>query len=246
MTVLATMIITAAEQRTMNYYMNVTNFAKSDIGRRLYQEIALVEEEHVTQYESLMDPNASWFEMLLWHEYCECYLYWSCYMTETDPYIKNLWEENLSFEITHLHRAVDLLRKYEGKDWQEVIPDGEFPAPLSLHENIEYVRKILRDTVQFTNDREEYTRIKDLPQDADFFSFQNIINPNVRVVPSHCVIEQFISRYGMDYRFQVAPNPIPELRNRREDNTDVGRKPNAAPSSNFFCNEKHAFLTKNR
>ena len=237
MTVLATMIITAAEQQTMNYYMNVTNFAKSDIGRRLYQEIALVEEEHVTQYESLMDPNASWFEMLLWHEYCECYLYWSCYMTETDPYIKNLWEENLSFEITHLHRAVDLLRKYEGKDWQEVIPDGEFPAPLSLHENIEYVRKILRDTVQFTNDREEYTRIKDLPQDADFFSFQNIINPNVRVVPSHCVIEQFISRYGMDYRFQVAPNPIPELRNRREDNTDVGRKPNAAPSSNFFCNE---------
>lgn len=146
-TVLATMIITAAEQQTMNYYMNVTNFATTDIGRRLYQEIALVEEEHVTHYESLMDPNASWFEMLLWHEYCECYLYWSCYMSETDPYIKNLWEECLSFEITHLHRAVDLLKKYENKDWYEVIPDGEFPAPLSLHENIEYVRKILGDTV---------------------------------------------------------------------------------------------------
>ena len=40
-TVLNTMIITAAEQQTMNYYMNVTNFAKSDIGRRLYQEIVL-------------------------------------------------------------------------------------------------------------------------------------------------------------------------------------------------------------
>ena len=89
-TVLNTMIITAAEQQTMNYYMNVTNFAENDLARRLYQEIAMVEEEHVTQYESLMDPNASWFEMLLWHEYCECYLYWSCYQTETDPYIKGL------------------------------------------------------------------------------------------------------------------------------------------------------------
>ena len=73
-TVLSTMIITAAEQQTMNFYMNVTNFALSDMGRRLYQEIAMVEEEHVSHYESLMDANSSWFEMLLWHEYTECYL----------------------------------------------------------------------------------------------------------------------------------------------------------------------------
>ena len=81
-TVLSTMIITAAEQQTMNYYMNITNLANSEMSRKLYQEIALVEEEHVTQYESLMDSNATWLEMLLWHEYCECYLYWSCYSTE--------------------------------------------------------------------------------------------------------------------------------------------------------------------
>ncbi len=235
-TVLATMIITAAEQQTMNYYMNVTNFAQSDMGRRLYQEIALIEEEHVTQYESLMDSKASWFEMLLWHEYCECYLYWSCYMSETDPYIKNLWEENLTFEITHLHRAVDLLKKYEQKDWWEVIPEGEFPAPLSLHENIEYVRRILGDTVQYTSVKEEYYKVKELPSDADFFKFQNIINPTTNIVPSHCVIEKNISYHGQDYRFQVAPSPVRELRNRRDDNTDVGRKPNAADSTDFFCN----------
>ncbi len=236
-TVLNTMIITAAEQQTMNYYMNVTNFACSDIGRKLYQEIALVEEEHVTHYESLMDPNATWFEMLLWHEYCECYLYWSCYMTETDPYVKNLWEENLSMEIAHLHKAAELLKKYEGKDWEEVIKDGEFPAPISLHENIDYVRKILNDTVQYTTVRDAYKRVKDLPSDADFFRFQNIINPSTEIVPSHNVIEMFIRRRGADYRYQVAPNPIPELRSRREDNTSVGRKPNAAKSGDFFCNE---------
>lgn len=236
-TVLNTMIITAAEQQTMNYYMNVTNFAGSDIGRKLYQEIALVEEEHVTHYESLMDPNATWFEMLLWHEYCECYLYWSCYMTETDPYIKNFWEENLAMEIAHLHKAAELLKKYECKDWEEVIKDGEFPAPISLHENVEYVRKILGDTVQYTTVKDAYKRVKDLPNDADFFRFQNIINPTTEIVPSHNTIEMFIRRRGADYRYQIAPSPIPELRNRREDNTSVGRKPNAAHSNNFSCND---------
>ena len=238
-TVLSTMIITAAEQQTMNYYMNVTNFACSEIGRKLYQEIALVEEEHVTHYESLMDPNATWLEMLLWHEYCECYLYWSCYKTETDAYIKNLWEENLAMEISHLHKAADLLKKYECKDWQEVIKDGEFPAPISLHENVEYVRKILGDTVQYTTGKDNtYKRVGDLPADSDFFRFQEITNPTTQIVPSHCVIENFIRRRGADYRYQIAPNPIPELRNRREDNTSVGRKPSAATSKNgFFCND---------
>jgi ferritin-like protein len=236
-TVLNTMIITAAEQQTMNYYMNVTNFACTDMGRKLYQEIALVEEEHVTHYESLMDPNATWLEMLLWHEYCECYLYWSCYMTETDPYVKELWEENLEMEIAHLHKAAELLKKYECKDWQEVIKDGEFPAPISLHENIDYVRKILGDTVQYTSVKDGYMRVKELPSDADFFRFQSIINPTTQIVPSHCVIETFISKRRADYRYQIAPSPIPELRNRREDNTSVGREPGAAPSTGFYCNK---------
>ncbi len=235
-TVLSTMIITAAEQQTMNYYMNVTNFACTDIARKLYQEIALVEEEHVTQYESLMDPNATWLEMLLWHEYAECYLYWSCYMTETDAYVKNLWEENLAMEISHLHKAAELLKKYEHKEWQEVIKDPEFPAPLSLHENIDYVRKILDTTVQYTSVKEDYKLLKTLPKDADFFRYQEIINPSVQIVPSHNVIESFIARRGADYRYQVAPSPVPELRNRREDNTSVGRKPNAADSTQFDCN----------
>ncbi len=236
-TVLSTMIITAAEQQTMNYYMNVTNFACSDIGRRLYQEIAMVEEEHVTQYESLMDSNATWLEMLLWHEYCECYLYWSCYMTETNAYVKGLWEENLAIEISHLHKAADLLKKYEGKDWEEVIPCGDFPAPISLHENVDYVRKILGNTVQYTSNREDYVKVSALPKDADFFRFQDTVNPSVQIVPSHCVITDFIRRRGADYRFQVAPSPVPELRNRRQDNTSVGRKPNAADSTDFTCNK---------
>ena len=236
-TVLSTMIITAAEQQTMNYYMNVTNFACNDLARKLYMEIALVEEEHVTQYESLMDSNATWLEMLLWHEYCECYLYWSCYKTETDPYVKGIWEMYLDFEIAHLHKAAELLKKYEGKEWEEVIKDPEFPKPLSLHENIDYVRKILGETVQYTSKREDYVRVKDLPDDADFFRWQKQLQPTSQMTPSHCVIENFIRRCGADYRYQVSPSPVPELRNRRQDNTTVGRKPNAADSTDFFCNK---------
>ena len=235
-TVLSTMIITAAEQQTMNYYMNITNLARTEISRRLYQEIALVEEEHVTQYEDLMDADATWFEMLLWHEYTECYLYWSCYMTETDPYVKALWEENLYMEIEHLHKAAELLKKYEKKEWQEVIHDGEFPAPISLHENIEYVRGILKNTVQFTSVLEDYEKIDQLPTDADFFTYQKIINPTTVIVPSHNVIDMHIRRYGKDYRYQVAPNPVPELRCRTCDNTSVGRVAGAADSTDFDCN----------
>lgn len=76
-----------------------------------------------------------------------------------------------------------------------------------------------------------------MPDDADFFRYQNIVNPNVGIVPSHNIIEEYIHRFGMDYRYQVGVSPVAELRNRREDNTSVGRKPNAAKSTNFFCNE---------
>ncbi len=234
-TTLSSMIITAAEQQTMNYYMNVTAFAPNELARRLYQEIALVEEEHVTQYESLIATKPTWLEMLLWHEYCECYLYWSCYKTETDAKIKQLWEMHLDVEIGHLHKAAELLKKYEKKEWQQVIPDGTFPAPISLHENIEYVRTVLKNTVQFTGDREGYTKLEDMPADADFFRFQELINGTGKSEPAHLTIKEYIEKNGEDYRYQVSPSPVPELDNRKKDNICVGVKPNAAQSTNFEC-----------
>jgi hypothetical protein len=40
--------IIAAEQQTMNYYMNVGNRIPDMVGRGLYQEIGMIEEQHVT------------------------------------------------------------------------------------------------------------------------------------------------------------------------------------------------------
>ena len=110
--------------------MNQCAFYTSDRGRKLYQEIGMIEEQHVTQYGALMDPRCTWLENLLMHEYTECYLYWSCFQDETDRAVKKVWEQQFENELNHLHAAKDLLEKYEGKQWQQVIPEGQFPELL--------------------------------------------------------------------------------------------------------------------
>lgn len=218
-------IITAAEQQTMNFYMNVGQYYTSELGRRLYQEIGLVEEEHVSQYGSLIDPNGTWLENLLNHEYTECYLYYSMYLDETDEYIKKIWERFFLEEVTHLHIACELLQKYEGKSWQQIIPNGTFPTPLTLGPNIEYVRNILCNTSSYTAMRESYIPVCEAPKDFDFFTYQNIVNKDVCTVPSHIVINKYLKCNECDFRFEVAPNPVEALRNRKCDNVCVGREP---------------------
>ncbi len=229
-------IITAAEQQTMNYYMNVANlYDKSDLGRKLYQEIGMVEEEHVSQYESLKDTTGTWLEELLLHEYIECYLYYSNLQTECDSYIKRIWEQCLVQEITHLHKAKDLLEKYEGTDWHKVIPCGTFPNILCLHPNIDYVRTIIESTTGNTQKCEYIVPLNSLPMDATFHQYQNIVNHDVNCVPSHQVICQYIDCFGHDYRFEVAPNPLPVLQDRTCDNTTLGRIPCETPDDTQVC-----------
>ncbi|GAA0780175.1 hypothetical protein [Hathewaya limosa] len=215
-------IITAAEQQTMNYYMNVSSLYKNDIGRKLYLEIGMVEEQHVSQYGSLKDTRCTWLEELLMHEYTECYLYYSCYEDEKDENVKKIWEQCFVQEVAHLHKAAELLKKYEGKEWQQVIPNGTFPKLLNLGPNKEYLRKVLK-TAKLTADKEDYTDVAKLSDNADFFKYQNIVNKNVDDVASHVVIDNYIKQKGEDYRFEESPNPIDELRDRTCDNTTVGR-----------------------
>ena len=218
-------IITVAEQQTMNYYMNVCAAYPDAPGRALYREIGMIEEQHVSQYGSLMDVNCTWLENLLMHQYTECYLYWSCYETETCESIRRVWEQMLQTEISHLHEAAKLLRMEEKKEYQQVVGEGTFPAPLKLESNIDHVRSVLADTVQLTACRESYTFVEKLEHDADFFRYQQMVNANEADVPSHAVIEKYLKAYGQDYRFELAPNPIEALRDRTKDNTEVGRKP---------------------
>ena len=184
----------------------------------------MIEEQHVTQYEALMDAGLTWLECMLMHEYVECYLYWSCAQTECDPYIRGIWTQNLEQEIAHLHKAAQLLEQFEGKHWQQVIPNPEFPAPLVLESNIPYVRSVLT-TVQNTYKDKNPVPVQSLERADPFFAYQDIAHESTESVASHQVIEQTIRKLGRDYRYETAPHPVCELQDRTQDNTQIGRDP---------------------
>lgn len=221
---LAASIITAAEQQTMNYYMNVNGFYGNDLGRKLYQEIAMIEEQHVTQYEALMNPALTWLECMLMHEFTECYLYWSCEQTETDERIRGIWARGLEQEIAHLHKAAQLLEQYEGKHWSQVIPEPSFPDPIRLESNIDYVRAALL-SVQLTYKDATPVPVQSLEGTDPFYAYQDIVHTRLDHVASHAVIRQHIARAGEDYRFETAPHPVRELQTRTQDDTRMGRDP---------------------
>lgn len=222
MTKLCVGIITAAEQQTMNYYMNIGGFYDTDAGRKLYSEIGMVEEQHVSQYGSLMNTELTWLECLLMHEYTECFVYYSCYETESDERIKQLWEMLYEQELSHLHKAAALLEKYEKKEWQQMFPAPSFPEPLVLEPSVDYVREVLQ-SVSLTALREDYVDVCELSEDADFFAYQRAVNDPIGEVPSHDVIKKYISKNTQDYRFEKKPHPVEALRCRTEDNVTVGR-----------------------
>ncbi len=217
-------IITAAEQQTMNYYMNISQWYKNDLGRKLYSEIAMVEEEHVSQYESLKDPTCSWFEQWVLHEYTEAYLYYSMIQEETNEFIKKIWEQNYEMECAHLKVACDMLKKYEQKDYSSVIGKGEFPTLLKLGTNKEYIRSVLERTVLLTGNKESYIEIMRLNPNADFFNYQKDIIENDDDIASHIVVKKVIEKFGQDYRYQDKAHPIKALQSRKKDNMNLARK----------------------
>ncbi len=216
-------IITAAEQQTMNFYMNVANLYASPLGRRLYNEIAMIEEQHVTGYGSLKDPTMSEWENLLMNEYTECYLYYSCYEDEKDERIKGIWEQHFEEEVAHLHEAAALLRTYEGKVWQQVLPEGgEFPELLKLRPQKEYIRGVLK-SVRLTAVEEGWEELDKVPDGFRYFGYNGKINGKPASVGTHTVIEKAIAKLGQDYRIQSPDHPIRALADRRHDNLDVAR-----------------------
>jgi hypothetical protein len=57
--------VLALKQHTQDYYLTVGPSYADPLGRQLYAEIASIEEQHVTQYESVIDTEESWLEKWL-------------------------------------------------------------------------------------------------------------------------------------------------------------------------------------
>jgi len=161
LTKLNAMTLMASEHQTHDYYMNVGPQFADPIARQLYAEIASIEEQHVTQYESLIDPNESWLEKWLLHEATEVYNYWSCAQTESNRYVKSVWERFVDYELGQLHFVGDLMKKIEKRDPAELLP-AKLPSPLPFQSQREFVRKTLETEVdlravgtQFVPSRDE-------------------------------------------------------------------------------------------
>ncbi|MEZ7130982.1 hypothetical protein ACBR40_37095 [Nonomuraea sp. AD125B] len=194
--------IAATEQQTMNYYLNAGPQQMEPVARGLYQEIGMVEEEHVTLYESLVDPGQSWWERLLNHEYNECYLYYSFMETESDPQVKRLWELHLGMELEHLRLAAELFRRFDGRDPDQVLAPA-LPPPVTFEPNKAYLRQLLAAQAGWTTlgtgyapgPHERFEQRQDAVVDGVKPASEQVIDDNRRVS-------------GQDYRLETAgPRP---------------------------------------
>jgi hypothetical protein len=134
--------IVAGEYQTHDYYMNIGPLFSDPLARQLYAEIASVEEQHVTQYSSLLDPAESWLEQWLLHEANECYIYYSCLEQETNHLVKAIWERFLDYELGHFHMACEALKQFGKRDPAEIVTT-DFSTPLAFRSQRDYVRKVL-------------------------------------------------------------------------------------------------------
>ncbi len=152
-------MITAAEYQTHDYYMNIGPTFADPIARQLYAEIASVEEQHVTQYGSLQDPDESFLEKWLIHEAMEVYNYHGCAEQEPNPRVKAIWERFLDYELGHLNLVCELFKKYERRDPEEVL-GGELPSMVEFKSQRDFVRKVLAEEVDLRSKGTEYVPLK--------------------------------------------------------------------------------------
>jgi hypothetical protein len=138
--------ILSGEAQTHNYYMNIGPTFSDALARQLYAEIASVEEQHVTQYESMLDPTETWLEQWLLHEANECYNYYSCVEQESNHHVKAIWERFLDYELGHFHMACDVFKTIEKRDPAEII-NADFDSPLPFRSQRDFVRTVLHNEV---------------------------------------------------------------------------------------------------
>lgn len=170
----------------------------------------MIEEQHVTQYESLLDPLESWFQQEVFHQYNECYLYYSFMTEESDPRIKAIWELHLNQEIEQLRLACEMMRRYEGIEAEEILPKA-LPEPTRFQENKQYVREVLASQINLRTRGTQFIPLDQLPEDALYFPYQKTVNGG-GLVPSEQVIDEHVRAHGSDYRHQTeGQHPVKQL-----------------------------------
>jgi len=134
--------ILAAKQQLHDHYLSVGPRLADPLARQLYAEIASVQEQHVTRYESLLDPGETWLEKWLLHEVVEVYGYWSCLAHEPNPRLKEVCQRFVDYELGHLHFVRELFERIERRDAAEVLP-ATLPPALDFASHRTFVREVI-------------------------------------------------------------------------------------------------------
>lgn len=143
-----------------------------DLARKLYAEIAEIEEQHVSQYEAVGDPTATPLQIETLIQLNEVYNYYSAMQTEPSERIKSVWAEFCSQEIEHLNICNDLLVKYEKMDIRDLLKDDKVEPLIVFEPNKEYVNKVLESQVNLRPYNREFVSEDKLPSDWKSFNYQ--------------------------------------------------------------------------
>jgi hypothetical protein len=190
--------IMSAEQQTHNYYMNIGPLFADPVARLLYAEIASIEEQHVTQYESIIDPDQSWLEQWLMHELMEVYNYHGCVQQETNPRIKALWERFLDYEMGQLSMVMELFKQHERRDPAELIGDS-LPDPIPFASQRDFVRDVLTREVDYRVIGSEYTEGEESQASIAYRTHMNSQGS-----PTEAVAEGYVYRPGTELAAPLA------------------------------------------
>lgn len=208
--------IMAGEHQTHDYYMTVGPQFADPVARQLYAEIASIEEQHVTQYESLIDPNESWLEKWLLHEATEVYNYYSCVAYERNPRIKKLWERFLDYELGHLRFVAELFENTEKRDAAEVL-SGSLPQPIHYESHRQFVRDVLRQEVGFSASG---TNIVDRSQETELTqAYRDYLNAEGS--PSETAAAGYIWQPGTELTADVVDEQLIESEQAKEPRSQV-------------------------
>jgi len=216
--VLAVCLMAPVERQLASLYARRAGDAADD-ARPLFAEMALIEEQHAAQYESLWDPRRTPLENLSLRLEALCYAYASFAAAETDGALRALWRAHLADARNDLTSALALAGAFAGAP--RTAGDA-LPPPFLFGDTAALVRKLMPRQVTLTMLEDSLVPSDLLPGDSRYFAWQRALNGD-GCTPSHRVVCRHAAHYGTDYRFERRPNPIEALQGRRMDNVTLGR-----------------------
>jgi hypothetical protein len=113
-------------------------------------------------------------------------------------------------ELEHFRIACEMLKTYSKKEAEELLP-AEFPKAITFESNVDYVREVLREQVEFTAEETDIVPKDTLKKDSLYAKTQGVLNAGG--VPSEQVIKDHVKKQGKDYRYLLkGEHPVERLK----------------------------------